>query len=41
MIGLISDTHSLLRQEVVDNLNDCNLIIHGGDIGKYEVIENL
>lgn len=41
MIGLISDTHSLLRQEVVDNLNDCNLIIHAGDIGKYEVIENL
>ena len=41
MIGLISDTHGLLRQEVVDNLNDCNLIIHAGDIGKYEVIENL
>ncbi|WP_296645549.1 metallophosphoesterase family protein [Romboutsia sp. 13368] len=41
MIGLISDTHGLLRQEVVDNLNNCNLIIHAGDIGKFEVIENL
>ncbi|MBQ6631178.1 MAG: metallophosphoesterase family protein [Romboutsia sp.] len=41
MIGLISDTHGLLRKEVVENLNDCNLIIHAGDIGKYEVIENL
>lgn len=41
MIGLISDTHGLLRQEVVNNLNDCNLIIHAGDIGKFEVIENL
>lgn len=41
MIGLISDTHGLLRKKVVDNLNDCNLIIHAGDIGKYEVIENL
>lgn len=41
MIGLISDTHGLLRKKVVDTLNDCNLIIHAGDIGKYEVIENL
>lgn len=41
MIGLISDTHGLLRQEVVNNLNDCNLIIHAGDIGKFDVIENL
>ena len=41
MIGLISDTHGLLRQEVVNNLKDCNLIIHAGDIGKFDVIENL
>lgn len=41
MIGLISDTHGLLREEVVYNLNDCNLIIHAGDIGNFKVIENL
>ena len=41
MIGLISDTHGLLRKEVVENLNNCDLIIHAGDIGKFEVIENL
>ena len=41
MIGLISDTHGLLRKEVIKNLNNCDLIIHAGDIGKFEVIENL
>ena len=41
MIGLLSDTHGLLRKEVIANLNDCDLIIHTGDIGKIEVIENL
>ena len=41
MIGLISDTHGLLRKEVITNLNDCDLIIHTGDIGKIEVIESL
>lgn len=41
IIGIISDTHGLLRQEVKDNLSDCNLIIHGGDIGKLNVIEEL
>ena len=41
MIGLISDTHGLLREEVGYNLSNCNLIIHTGDIGKFEVIENL
>ena len=41
MIGLISDTHGLLRKEVIENLNDCDLIIHTGDIGKIQVIESL
>ena len=41
MIGLISDTHGLLRKEVIENLNDCDLIMHTGDIGKIEVIESL
>lgn len=41
IIGLISDTHGLLRKEVIDNLIDCDLIIHSGDVGKLEIIDNL
>ncbi|CEH35858.1 metallophosphoesterase family protein [Romboutsia lituseburensis] len=41
IIGLISDTHGLLRAEVIQNLKGCDLIIHAGDIGKYEVIDRL
>ena len=41
MIGLVSDTHGLLRKEVIEILNNCDLIIHAGDIGKFEVIESL
>lgn len=40
-IALISDTHGLLRENVIDKLNSCNLIIHAGDIGKSEVISKL
>lgn len=29
-IGIISDTHGLLRQEVVENLKDCRYILHAG-----------
>jgi predicted phosphodiesterase len=32
-VGLISDTHGLLRPEAVSRLRGCKLIIHGGDIG--------
>lgn len=31
-IGIISDTHNLLIEEVVSYLNNCDLIIHAGDI---------
>lgn len=41
IIGIISDTHGLLREEVIQNLKGCDLIIHAGDIGKYEVIDRL
>ena len=41
MIGLISDTHGMLRKEVLESLKDCKLILHAGDIGKPEVIDNL
>lgn len=31
-IGIISDTHGLLRDSVKENLKDCDFILHGGDI---------
>lgn len=41
MIGLISDTHGLLRQEALAALNGSDLIIHAGDIGAPNIIEQL
>jgi putative phosphoesterase len=40
-IGLISDTHGLLRPEAVEALKGSNLIIHAGDIGGAEVLAGL
>ena len=40
-IGLISDTHGLMRPEALAALQGSELIIHAGDVGKPEVIEQL
>ena len=40
-VGVISDTHGLLRDEAVAALKESELIIHAGDIGKPEVLERL
>ncbi len=40
-VGVISDTHGLLRREAVAKLESCALIVHAGDIGKPEVLEEL
>ncbi len=40
-IGIISDTHGLIRQSVVKSFNDVDLIVHAGDVGKPEVLETL
>ena len=40
-IGLISDTHGILRKEVIEILKGFDLIIHAGDVGKIEVLEEL
>lgn len=40
-IGLISDTHGLLRPEALDYLAGCDHIIHGGDIGGPHILEQL
>jgi uncharacterized protein len=41
LVGVISDTHGLLRPEAVAALTGADLIIHAGDVGKPEVIEEL
>jgi putative phosphoesterase len=40
-IGLISDTHGLLRPEAVHALEGSELIIHAGDVGMPDVLEAL
>ena len=40
-IGLISDTHGLLRPEALTALQGSDLIIHAGDIGASKIIEQL
>jgi putative phosphoesterase len=41
LLGLISDTHGLMRPEVLDALQGSDLIIHAGDIGNPGVLESL
>ena len=40
-IGLISDTHGLLRPEALSFLAGCDRIVHGGDIGKPGILDAL
>jgi predicted phosphodiesterase len=40
-IGLISDTHGLLRPEALAFLQGCDHIVHGGDIGDPQILVQL
>ncbi|MEM7479870.1 MAG: metallophosphoesterase family protein [Acidobacteriota bacterium] len=40
-IGVLSDTHGLLRPEVPELLAGCDQILHAGDIGEAEILERL
>jgi putative phosphoesterase len=40
-VGIISDTHGLLRPEALEALRGSDLILHAGDIGAPEVLERL
>jgi len=40
-IGLISDTHGLLRPEAIAALQGSELILHAGDVGRPEIVEEL
>jgi putative phosphoesterase len=41
LIGLISDTHGLVRPGVHDALKGVELILHAGDVGGSEILEEL
>ena len=41
MVGLISDTHGLLRAEALAALQGCQIIIHAGDIGDITILDQL
>jgi putative phosphoesterase len=41
VIGLISDTHGLLRKQAITALAGSDLIIHAGDVGKPEILDQL
>jgi len=40
-VGLISDTHGLLRAQASGFLRGCNHIVHAGDIGSWNVLQEL
>lgn len=41
ILGLISDTHGLLRPEAVKALRGSDLILHGGDVGDASILDAL
>lgn len=40
-IGLISDTHGLLRPQALAALQGSDFIVHGGDIGSAQILQTL
>lgn len=40
-LGIISDTHGLLREAALRAFEGCELILHAGDVGQREILENL
>jgi hypothetical protein len=41
VVGVISDTHGLLRPEAIMELRGSDLIIHAGDVGAPEILDRL
>src|SRR5712691_3088364 len=40
-VGVISDTHGIVRPEAIEALRDSELIVHAGDVGDPQVLERL
>ena len=41
IVGLVSDTHSLIRPELFDALKGVDMILHAGDVGGHDVLVEL
>ena len=41
IVGVIADTHGLLRPEAIEFLKKCDLIMHAGDVGNPQILESL
>ncbi len=41
LVGLISDTHGLLRPEVLAAFAGVDLILHAGDVGNLAILQSL
>lgn len=41
LIGVVSDTHGLVRPEMIDALRGVEMILHAGDVGNSRVLEAL
>jgi putative phosphoesterase len=41
LVGIISDTHGLMRPEAIAALRGSDLIIHAGDVGTPDIIDQL
>jgi len=40
-LAILSDTHGLLRPEVIEYLKTADAILHGGDVNKQSVVDEL
>lgn len=40
-LAIVSDTHGLLRPQVVEQLKNADVILHGGDINKQTIVDQL
>ena len=40
-LAILSDTHGLLRPQVLEHLQTADAILHGGDINKQEIVDQL
>ena len=40
-LAILSDTHGLLRPAVLEHLQTADAILHGGDINKQEIVDQL
>jgi hypothetical protein len=41
ILGIVSDTHGLLRPEVIPKLKGVERILHIGDVGRIEILDEL